>query len=441
MTPDFAAKMGLCFAHYIGRQGKVAVGMDVRLHAHVVQGAVVSGLNAGGVDVVDCGIAPTPAVLHLLKRQKLDGAVLVTGSHTLAPVIGLLFFQSDGGEISVRTEEKLEALYFRGSLSPNPWNRLGRARPADALGAYYEGVAKAVGRTGVEGRRVVIDPGNGAASGILTPLFERLGCHVVAVNDVADGRFPSRSPYPRREVLGKLKREVREASADLGVATDGDGDRAIFVDERGKVAWGDVTGSLFALDCLERVNGGTIVAPVNSSRLVRDICRGRGRLVTTRVGPPAIIDALRSHPGAVFGFEETGKYIWPDALLYGDVALSTFKMLDLMERKGKTLRELASSLPRYHMIKRAFRCTESSKEPISAHILGLPVDPRVQVVTLDGVKLVYPDRSWLLLRPSGTEPFFRCYAEAKSAKKAQELAKEGIKTLREASAAVRLAPR
>jgi phosphomannomutase len=411
--------------------------MDVRLHAAVIQKALISGLNSGGVSVRDCGVVPTPAVLHYMKREGLGGAVVVTGSHTIPPVIGLLFFQRDGGEISVRMQERLEALYFRGSLSPNPWNRMGRSKPGEALGPYRDSVLKEADSRPIRGRHVVIDPGNGAASGVVVSLFERMGCKVVGVNDRPDGRFPHRSPYPRREVLGALKRAVREASADLGVATDGDGDRAIFVDERGGAVWGDVTGSLFALDCLDRRGGGTIVAPVNSSQLIGDVCRGRGRLVTTRVGPPAIIDALRSHEGSIFGFEETGKYIWPEVLLYGDVSLSTVRMLELMERRGMTMSELTATLPRYHMVKRAFRCSESHKAAIGERVLQLSAGSGAKLVTLDGVKAVNPDRSWLLLRPSGTEPFFRCYAEAKTAKKAEELAKKGIRLLREASSTVR----
>jgi phosphoglucosamine mutase len=441
LTPDFAARMGLCFAHLLGREGEVAVGMDVRLHAAVVQRAVISGLNAGGVDVRDCGVVPTPAVLHYLKREKLDGAVLVTGSHAIPPVIGLLFFQADGGEINVRLEAKLESLYFGGTLLPNPWNRTGHTRPGEAIGAYQESIFRVTDTGRLGGRLVVVDPGNGAASGIVGPVLAELGCKVVAINDSADGRFPSRPPYPRREVLKALKHAVKEASADLGVATDGDGDRAIFVDERGDVVWGDVTGSLFASDRLQDRNGGSIVAPVNSSQLIRDVCRGRGKLVTTRVGPPAIIDALRTTEDAVFGFEETGKYIWPETLLYGDVALSTSRMLELMDRRGETLGGLAATLPRYYMVKRAFRCAESSKAAIQERILQLSRQKEVRVITLDGVKMVYPDRSWMLLRPSGTEPFFRCYVEAKTAKKAEELARSGVRLLREASSFVRTTAR
>jgi phosphomannomutase/phosphoglucomutase len=441
LTPDFAARMGLCFAHLLGREGEVAVGMDVRLHSAIIQRAVISGLNAGGVDVRDCGVVPTPAVLHYLKREKLNGAVLVTGSHAIPPVIGLLFFQADGGEINVREEGRLESLYFGGTLLPNPWNRTGRTKPGEAIGAYTESILDAADAGRLGGRRVVVDPGNGAASGVVGPVLSELGLKVVAINDSADGRFPSRPPYPRRGVLGALRRAVIEASADLGVATDGDGDRAIFVDERGDVVWGDIAGSLFASDCLQGGNGRAIVAPVNSSQLIRDVCRGRGRLVTTRVGPPAIIDALRRTEDAVFGFEETGKYIWPEALLYGDVVLSTAKMMELMDRRGVSLRKLTATLPKYHMVKRAFRCADSSKVAIQGRILELARQKEARIITLDGVKMVYPDRSWMLLRPSGTEPFFRCYVEAKTAKQAEELARGGVRLLREASSYVRTTAR
>jgi phosphomannomutase len=433
LTPDFAARMGLCFAHLLGREGEVAVGMDVRLHAAVVQRAVISGLNAGGVEVRDCGVVPTPAVLHYSKRERLHGAVLVTGSHAIPPVIGLLFFQADGGEINVRQEGRLESLYLGGALKPNPWNRTGRTKPGEAIGAYKESILGVTDTARLSGRRVVVDPGNGAASGIVGPILGELGCEVVAINDSADGRFPFRPPYPRREVLKALKGAVRKASADIGVATDGDGDRAIFVDERGDVVWGDIAGSLFASDRLQDKNGGAIVAPVNSSQLIRDVCLGRGKLVTTRVGPPAIIDALRKTEGAIFGFEETGKYIGPETLLYGDV--------ELMDRSGKSLRELAATLPKYYMVKRAFRCTDSSKAAIQGRILQFARQKKARIITLDGVKMVYPDKSWMLLRPSGTEPFFRCYVEAKTAKKAEELARSGVRLLREASSSVRTTAR
>jgi phosphomannomutase/phosphoglucomutase len=433
LSPEFAVKMGLCFAQLLGREGEVAVGMDVRLHAPVIQHAAVAGLIAGGLVVHDCGVAPTPAVLHYMKRHRLGGAVLVTGSHTIPPVIGLLFFQKDGGEISVKWQWKLESLYFRGEAQANPWNRTGRVETCDAIPDYTEAVFRQARSGALEGRRLTVDAGNGAASGIIGPLLSGLGCKVSTINDRPDGRFSSRPPYPRREVLGSLARAVREGSAELGVATDGDGDRAIFVDEKGKVVWGDVAGALFVDDLLGGSKREKVVAPVNSSELIKDVCAGRGRIITTRVGPPAIIDALRSHKDAVFGFEETGKYIWPGVLLYGDVAISTVKMLELMDRRGMSMRALESTLPRYQMSKRAFRCAEPDKAPLLANVLKLARQEDARVVTIDGVKVVYADRSWILLRPSGTEPFFRCYVEAKSGARAAELAKHGVNLLREAS--------
>jgi len=433
VTPDFVAKMGLAFAISMGGKGKVAVARDVRPHSLAVQKAVESGLMAGGVDVVDCGVAPTPSVLYFLLREGLDGAVVVTGSHTIAPIVGLLFFQRDGGEISPKDQLHVEKIYFKGKLVPVPWNRLGRYEMGSPLPHYEEAVIGLVNLKKVSGYRIVVDPGNGASSACLAKVLSSAGCHVWAINDVPDGRFPNRPPYPRREVLASLIKEVRERKADLGVATDGDGDRAVFVTEKGKVVWGDVTGALFAREELRERPGGTVVTSINSSDLIHDVCRGKGKIVVTRVGPPAIIDALRNDVNAVFGFEETGKFIWPGSLLYGDCALSTLKMLSLMNGLGMSLHEAKEDLPRYHMIKRAYRCSESLKGPLLQKVYESLKKEGVSLSTTDGVKARYPDGSWLLLRPSGTEPFFRCYAEARSAHRALELARHGLRLIREAS--------
>jgi len=434
LTPAFAAQMSIGFAHMLGGSGDLAVGMDVRLHAPAIRAAVVAGLTAGGLNVHDCSVAPTPAVLHYVKDNGLAGAVVVTGSHTIPPVIGLLYFRGDG-ELSPSDEERLEEIYFNNRATSRPWNKVGRIESVDPSDSYFKGVLRGIPRRKLSGFKVVVDPGNGASSGLLRRLIEALGCRVWAINDSPDGRFPSRSPYPRPEVLGPLCRAVKERSADLGVATDGDGDRAIFVTEKGKVLYGDVTGSLFARELLSHHKGSSIVAPINSSNLIADVCRSRGRLITTRVGPPAIIDALRKNKNAIFGFEETGKYIWPSTLLYGDCALSTIRMLALLDSQGTSMSELQHQLPRYKMIKRAFRCSEQMKLPLLLRVYEL-VKAEGETITIDGVKVVYPDRSWILFRPSGTEPFFRCYVEAKNTNDLTRLARYAFTILRSASSSL-----
>ncbi|MDG6938888.1 MAG: hypothetical protein JRN39_00565 [Nitrososphaerota archaeon] len=429
LTPEFSSAMGLAYAALLGNEGLVVAGMDLRPQSRPVFDSAVSGLVAGGVDVLDAGAVPTPALLHLLRGSRAKGGLMVTGSHTLPPITGLLFFMGDAGESDQRMERSLERLHSSSGLRRSPFNRLGKRERADALAPYLEEMRR-VDVGDVSGFRVAFDAGNGSMAGVAKEVLEPRGVKVTALNDVPDGSFPNRSPYPRRETLGRLSKTVRAGRMDFGVGTDGDGDRAIFCTAGGKVLWGDVTGALLA-DHELRGRRGSVVAPVNSSRLIEHVCRKRGaRLVTTRVGPPAIAAALRENPDAVFGFEETGKCIWPGFLLYGDSAYSTLKAMAMLRSAG-SMERLLEGLPALYMEKRMIRCPEGEKGRVlkaASAAVGREF-PDASIVTLDGVKAEMGDGSWLLLRPSGTEPYFRCYAEAGSRGKAESLARKGAAML------------
>ncbi len=426
ITPEMVTKLGASFASLLGNEGVVAVGRDVRLPAELLQHALISGLLAGGVDVEDYGPVPTPALLWAVKKRGLNGAAVITGSHTPPEIIGALFFMGDTAELSYEESLKFERIFFDGP-SLMPWTKVGNYSKVEAFDVYLEGVLEQVDLNKLRppNFRVVLDPGNGAASLMLGRVIRAAGVDTIMINDKVDGTFPNRDPYPRLEILGELVRAVRKNEADLGVATDADGDRAIFVDEEGRAMWGDVSGSVFAEDALSRHAGGVVVAPINSSQLLKWVCdRHGGRVVYTRVGPPAIVSEIK-RVGAVFGLEETGKYIWPEGILYGDPALATLKMLEIISEKQKTLSQLVQEFPKFYAIKRAFHCPNELKEVVLASILKewRKMGEKADIVKVDGVKMVYPDGSWMLLRPSGTEPVFRAYVESRSPDRAKELAK------------------
>lgn len=425
ITPEMAAKLGASFASLLNNEGAVAVGRDVRLPAELFQHALISGLLAGGVDVKDCGPAPTPALLWAVKKRELDGAVVVTGSHTPPEIIGFLFFMKDTAELSSEESLEFEKIFFD-EPSRMPWNEVGNYSKAEILDLYLKSVLELVDlqRISSSNFRVAVDPGNGVAALTLGKILQAAGVETVVINDEVDGTFPHRDPYPRPEVLGELIRAVKETKADLGVATDADGDRAIFVDEEGGVMWGDVSGSIFVEETLKRRGGGTVVAPINSSQLLKRVCdKYGGEVVYTRVGPPAIVSEIK-RVEAVFGLEESGKYIWPETILYGDPALATLKMLEIISEKQKTLSQLVQEFPKFYAIKRAFHCPNELKEKVSIKALEewRRRGEEAEVVEVDGVKFVYPDGSWILLRPSGTEPVFRAYVESRSSDRAKELA-------------------
>lgn len=421
LTPEFAFKAGLAYATLLGNKGVVHVGRDVRPHSRLVQNALMTGLLAGGVEVTDCGIVPTPALLFALKKQGSTAAVSVTGSHNPAEMTGMLFFRSDSGELDQNDQDNFERIFRSERWHMLPENQVGFPSSLDITDTYLNEIREQLGSVG--GYRVVVDPGNGAAFQTLGQALERMGCEVRTINGTPNGRFPARSPYPQPSTLAELSAAVKESKADLGVGTDSDGDRALFVAADGQVLWGDVTGALFAREELRKRGEGRVITTVNTSSLIELVCHEHGGKVTvTKVGPPAMVEALREHADAIFAIEESGKYIWPKILLYGDAALAAGKLLQIMKNKRKTLEELQSELPKLHRLKGNVPCADELKSRAMEEAQEMWTEEgAMDVLTIDGLKITYPDFSWFLVRPSGTEPVLRCYGEGRSPEDANRL--------------------
>ncbi|HYB85153.1 MAG TPA: hypothetical protein VED86_07470 [archaeon] len=420
LTPEFGVRAGLTFAALLQNKGAVLVGRDVRANSQLVQNALVSGLLAGGVNTFDCGVIPTPALLFAVKKLRYSGGVMVTGSHTPAPTTGLLFFLADTGEMDERNELRFEELFRSERLKRMPWNEVGCSSTLDILDTYFEALHQEL--AGIGGYRVVVDPGNGSTWRTLGPILETEGCEVVTINGQPDGAFAARSPYPQPSTLGQLALAVRDSKADLGVGVDSDGDRALFA-RGGNVLWGDTTCAIFVKNELRKHKGGRVITTINTSNVIRVLCQQYGGALTvTKVGPPAMAEALRAHKNALIATEESGKYIWPQVLMYSDAALATGKLLQIMKREEKSLEELEGEIPKFHQFKSNIPCPEQLKSRTLKFAVETWKDAKdVEVSTIDGLKVNYPNHSSFLLRPSGTEPMLRCYAESLNLDDAKKL--------------------
>jgi len=375
---------------------------------------------AGGVDVLECGIVPTPAMLFSIKRLRYSGGVMVTGSHTPASTTGLLFFLTDSGEMDERGELRFEELFRAEQLKRVSWTEIGTSSTLDVLETYYEELHRELGEVG--DYRVVVDPGNGSTWRTLGTVLEDAGCQVVTINGQPDGNFTARSPYPQPSTLGQLAAAVQDSKADLGVGVDSDGDRALFA-KSGSVLWGDTTCAMFVKNELRNHHGGRIITTINTSNVIRLLCEEYGgSLIVTKVGPPAMAEALRVQKDALIATEESGKYIWPQILMYGDAALATGRLLQIMRKEEKSLEELEMELPRFHQFKSTIPCPDELKSRSIQFAVDMWKDAKdAEVSTFDGVKVNYPNHSSFLLRASGTEPTLRCYSESLNLKEATKL--------------------
>ena len=432
LTPELAVKAGLTFSTFLGNEGMVAVGMDARLGNFMLKYSLTAGLLAGGMNVLDLGYSSTPAVLHVVKKLKLKGAVAVTGSHTPPEIHGLLFFKKDTSELFQSEEEVFEKIFFAESFKREKWNGIGKYSESSSEKIYVENLLSRFNRE-FKGYKVVVDAGHSPSSNALCKILESVGCKVYMLNTDLDGRFPSRPPNPLPEYLDMLKKKVTNADADFGIALDGDGDRATFVDERGNVVLPDYMGALFSKYELIDKKGGVIVCPINTSNVIYYVLENYGgRYVHTRIGPPAMAEALVKTENAIYAFEETGKYIWPENVYYGDPGFAALRLLEILSRDG-SLSSIIDEFPKYYIKKLAIPCPDEKKKAVLEKIQKMLYKKEdVELVLVDGVKVVFPNRDWILLRPSGTEPVFRCFVESSSEKKLEELVKKALKIVEEA---------
>ena len=424
LTSEMAIKIGSAIGTFF-QGGDIIVGYDARTSSPMLAKAVISSLNATGCNVFFAGMSPTPALQFAVKNHNTDGAVIVTASHNPPQYNGIKVVWNDGIELSREQEIEIEDMYFDEKIRYAEWDNIGVVR--DLLGViddYIEAIKKHVDIARIQKKRyhVVVDTANSVGSLAAPRLLRELGCKVTTINANIDGTFPGRLPEPRPENLKDLASIVKAVDADLGVAYDGDADRSIFVDENGEIHWGDKTFALIEKHFLQDNPHEKIVTPVSSSTVVKDVADAYGgEIVWTKVGSVTVSQTMKK-TNAELGGEENGGIFYAPHQSVRDGAMATALILDIMVETGEELSYLLAKLPKYFIAKGKVECPSEFRErtlqKLTEQLSGLDKN------TIDGVKVWFKDKSAILMRPSGTEPIYRLYAEAKTDKKALQLVKE-----------------
>lgn len=421
LTPQLVLHLSEAIGTFFGRS-KILLGWDGRSSSPMLAGLVASGLISTGCNVFELGLAPTPATQYLTKASGLNGAVMVTASHNPPEYNGIKVIDLDGVEISAEKELAIEKIYFKKQMTLHEWNALGEKLPAeDGIEEYKRAIIEKVDQAVISRSRfkVIIDPANGVGSLVTPYLCRELGCQVVTINSHIDGTFPGRLPEPTPANLDTLCRIVRSTGADMGVAHDGDADRAVFIDDKGQVQWGDRSFALVAEHYLKRYPGKEIVTPVSSSQVIEDVAsKYGGKVVWTPVGSPHVSRTMINR-GAELGGEENGGIFYAPHIPVRDGAMATALMLETMATTGERLSTLMERLPKYFNIKDKVPCPSKLKLKVLKQLEKEVRGARIE--TTDGLKIWHEDKSWVLIRPSGTEPIYRLFAEARSQREVESL--------------------
>jgi phosphoglucosamine mutase len=435
LTPVLACKVGLAVATF-AKAKCVVVACDTRVSGGMIQEALVSGLIACGVTVYLAGVVPTPVLAYATQVLGADAGFMITASHNPPQYNGIKVFNAQTLSYTDAEQASVEKIFLEEQFALADWRGLGKTVYYDAISAYLEMVKKTVLLH--KKWHVVVDPGCGAAYQLAPQLLKMLGCKVTALNAQPDGYFPARTSEPTVESLNTLSETVRALGADIGIAFDGDADRATFVDEKGVFVNFDHALAAYSVYALKQSGKNSndcrvVVTNVEASMCVETLVEEMdGRVVRTRVGDIYVSEAIEGEK-AVFGGEPCGAWMHPQHHYCPDGPLSAVLFLKALETEEKTVSEFIGKVPNYMTMRENIRCTNEEKNRIAtvlAKTLKTQIADYTDFSTIDGVRLAFKE-GWMLIRASGTEPLIRITVEGKTENTAKELMHKAVSLIQE----------
>lgn len=415
LTPELALALGRAAGLLKDERNRVVIGRDTRRSGEMLAAALAAGMASIGLDVIDVGVVPTPAIPFLIEEYETTFGAVISASHNPAEDNGIKFFGCTGFKISEELEKRLEEAIKRGVPLRPSGRGIGRIYKApEAQEVYSEHLLEIGGELRGLNLKLVVDCANGATSTIAPGLFARLGVDAIILHDRPDGDNINLGCGSTD--LGVLQEAVLLYRADLGVAYDGDGDRALFVDHEGNEVDGDAVLLIAALELQRRgrLSPPLVVATVMSNFGLEESLRQYGiELLRTPVGDRYVAERL-AETGASLGGEQSGHIIFRGHSTTGDGLITTLELLKIIKRTGRSLAELAGQLIRYPQVLHNVPVSDPS---LFHRHEGLQREIERYQAQLDGV-------GRLVVRPSGTQPLIRVMVEGRDEKLVFQVATE-----------------
>ncbi len=415
---DFALMLGKVHGSAVATGGgtRVTVGRDCRSTSDAYAEAVIAGMASAGLHVYDIGICPTPLLYFSLFHLGVDGGIQITASHNPAEYNGFkICFGTDTlyGEQIQDIRVKMEREEFHEKPG-------GKVERYEIIPPYQKYLLADVARL-ARPLKVVVDAGSGVGGPVAPPVFRALGCTVWEIACQPDANFPFHHPDPTvPENLAMLMDKVRQESADLGIAYDGDADRLGVVDEKGDILWGDELLVLFSRDLLKRNPRATVISEVKcSQRLYDDIAKNGGNAIMWKAGH-SLLKAKMKETQALLAGEMSGHMFFKERYFgFDDAIYASLRLLEILADSPKPLSSLLADLPpSVSTPEIRVDCPDDKKFIIAARATEF-FRQRYDVVVVDGVRVKFPE-GWGLIRASNTQPALVLRFEAQSAAKLAE---------------------
>jgi phosphomannomutase / phosphoglucomutase len=412
ITISFAEKLGKALGTFFGEGKTVVVARDTRESGEILRNGLTSGLTSVGCNVVDLGIFPTASAALVVLEKNFDGGVVVSASHNTAEWNGFIPINSEGMICSEGFGmERIKEIFSNQDFTKTM--TIGKVAKLDATDAYLKLILEKikVGRK----FRVVLDVRGGATYLVAPIAFSKVGCEVTTINDRIDGKFFGQKPDVTEECLTDLKKAVVDHKADVGFAFDADGDRAAFVDSKGRYCGsGNVTIALFSESYLQKNKNAKIVFDVCCSSLISEFVKSKGGIpIVNRVGHSFIANRMKQE-NAVFGGEYSNHLYFSEIFGLDDAIFAGLKLLEILSSKGKSLADLIDSIPKYPATNvQSINCPDEIKFEVVASLKPKIESLGYKILDLDGIK-AFADEGWFLIRASNTNPTIKVNAEGKT---------------------------
>ena len=395
-----------------GNYKNVVVGTDTRTSRDAMKHSVISGVLAAGAGCHDAVITPTPTLAFI--TREFDAGIMITASHNPPEYNGVKLLNPDGSSFDLIQQARIEQLIVAESYEAANWDEI------KSCGIYENAIENHINSIISHFPeklkiKVVVDAGCGAAAEVTPRLLKKLGCEVITLNCYNSGFFP-RVIEPTEANLQELCRVVKESGAACGIAHDGDADRMMAVDNRGRFITGDIMLAIFA----RALGVNEVVTTLDASMAIEEMGFKARR---TKIGDTWVSDELKK--GGDFGGETSGAWIFPVISLCPDGIFAAAQVAAIAAENN--LDELVDAVPVYTLVRGSVTGEKSVMTGLETLLNNMKPD---SIDTADGIRLGFKD-GWLLVRPSGTEPKIRLTAEAKTMDRAEQLYNDGIKAIKD----------
>lgn len=421
-----AESIGKAFAS-LAKPNIVCVGCDNRESSQAIMEALIKGLVESGVDVIDVGVLPTPVLNFSVINLKADGGIMITASHLPKEYNGFKICKPGASPLMEDEIQEIRKIVEKNAFYDS--GKMGIVSKKDVLDSYVSHVLSKIKM----GRkiRVAVDSGNGVAGPVIERVFSKLGIESKFLFCDMDCNFPNHHPDPTiEENLCCIKKNVIDDGHELGIALDGDGDRAVFIDENGNSLKGDQALALFAREILEKKNA-TIFTEVRGSRMLSDDVKAHGgNLVMGRIGHSFIKKQMKDDESMEIAGEVSGHIFFRENGSIDDGIFAACKMVQLVSCSDKSLSQMVSTLPKYYSTPEIrLETTEDMKfeavEEMKKEFKNMEKDPQNRIISInetDGIRVEFED-GWGLFRASNTSPMFSMRFEACTEKRMKEIEK------------------